>query len=141
MKFRMFKKLFWENSLNVFSSTSSFETNGSSKVRSKIKMRHEKLFAIQLCCFKVSGFGDQRISLKIVQLCLTFILMFCTTSEIMFIVKNRRNVLASAEAFGPLATAIIGLVKIITFYVSLKKFYVFIEKIQKMGKEGLSRLK
>jgi hypothetical protein len=101
-------------------------------------MNQENLFSIQTRCFKFGGFEKWSKVLNMVQLYLIVELIYFSFSELLFIVKNHRDVLASAEAFGPFATAFLGIVKIVTFYVSLDKFHAFIERIKCLNKTGLS---
>lgn len=95
------------------------------------------ILEVQRRCFKVAGFANRKKLSKFTQWLSIFVVAFCCISEGTFIVENRRDVLAAAEAFGPFATAILGLVKIATFHVSLDKFNQLMERIKNLNKTGL----
>lgn len=59
---------------------------------------------------------------------------FCFASESFYIVRNFHDIVGSAEAFAPLSTEIITLVKFFTFYRSQDKFSQIFSQIKEMAK-------
>jgi hypothetical protein len=49
---------------------------------------------------------------------------------------NHHDVLASAEAFAPGATTLLGLVKMLTYYIWRKEFHKLIDRLKKLMDEG-----
>lgn len=59
-----------------------------------------------------------------------------TMSALNFIVQNFRDILASAEAFGPFSTEVISIVKFVTFHYRTAKFCSMIEKAESLTMKG-----
>lgn len=65
-----------------------------------------------------------------------FVLIVNLIFESYFVYVNHKDILVSAECFGPLSTEMITIVKMIIVFISKKKFYYLIDEIQKMTIEA-----
>lgn len=63
-------------------------------------------------------------------------MVFATLTEFFFIALNVKDILSSAEAFGPFSTEIISLTKYLTFFIWKDKFYSLINQIRDLSAQG-----
>lgn len=84
-------------------------------------MQQEALVLIQVKCFKLSGFRELKKYRTLIILSISG-LVYCMFSECLFIVRHIDNILAVAEAFGPVGTAATALIKILSFSFSSELF-------------------
>lgn len=95
-------------------------------------------FSIPVKCFNLVRF-HQIIPVKYRHLSyalqtLAFVsVIICALTESFFIVKNLKNILASAESFTPLSIVIITIFKMFTFYARKEKFYQLMDDINDLA--------
>lgn len=98
-------------------------------------------FSTQIKCFKMIGI--QRDGLikhrkldKLLGVLRISCMLFCIFSQSLFVVRNFRDILASAEACGPLLTTVLAVAKILTFTSLKPKIYQMIDQVKSLSVEG-----
>lgn len=96
---------------------------------------------MQINCFEMIGikreeFVKHRKVENILSVLKIGLMSFCIFSQALFVVRNFRDILASAEACGPLLTTVLAVAKIITFMVSKKKFFQMMDQVKLLSAGG-----
>jgi hypothetical protein len=95
-----------------------------------------EMFKVPKFCFKTSGFASQTVFCRIIQRFLVSCVVFGGFSELLFIIKHRDDLIEAADAFATLVTAILSVVKMLTFFFKQQKFHELEAKIKKLNDEG-----
>lgn len=98
------------------------------------------MFEVQVKCFQMIGFFRQENvkHLKFIKRLPVFwfvIVLIAIYGNTNFIVQNFYDVLAAAECFGPLATELITMSKLLTFIVCKKKIFELIERLEELSND------
>lgn len=91
------------------------------------------MFGVPEMCFKVIGFWRRSNHFRLLRIAQIFVLVnmsFGMFSESLFIPRNTDDVMAAAEASGPVVISFIAICKGILLSASLDKFYAFMDKIK-----------
>jgi hypothetical protein len=107
------------------------------------KITEVSQFTTQLRCFKAIGFkiGSEfkpfpSVATNIIKFLNVFSLIFCCSWEALFITRNIKNILISAEAAGTILLSMISLSKLIIFSLWKEKSLKLIQEVKKMAVEG-----
>lgn len=103
-------------------------------------MQSEKFFSIPTKCFKYVGYSDQEITSSFIRkarLAILLIFAFIQSMTSLFIIRHYVDVLASAEAFGILATGLIFDAKLVSFTLRSTQFFDLIKKLEDLLPPGL----
>jgi hypothetical protein len=139
-----FKELckFFPITIHFNHSSPNFLSHRTNIFYSPEKMEVEN-FHIQHECFKFSFFRrDAKFgkALKVIQIFFIALLIYSVILEAVHIYLHSDDVMEAAETFGTLATAFIGMLKMITFYSFMDKFDKLMENLNNMSLEGLNLL-
>lgn len=98
-------------------------------------------FSTQIKCFKMIGIErDGLIKYrkldKVLGVSRIGFMLFCIFSQSLFVVRNFRDIPASAEVCGPLLTTVLAVVKILTFTSSETKIYQMMDQVKSLSVEG-----
>jgi 7tm Odorant receptor len=99
-----------------------------------------ELFRIQTKCLHLIGLHRSNLIKKpkhffVFYVVVFFVMVYSAVAEANFIIKNKSDILGSSEAFGPLSTITITLIKLVTFLVYREKFYELMDRIKEMATE------
>jgi hypothetical protein len=99
------------------------------------------LFSIQIKCLHLVGLYRAGLIKRPKLLNLFYLLMAvcmctCIMAEAFFIIKNHDDVLGSSEAFGPLSTIFLTLIKLFTFLSHRESFYKLMNQIKLLAAEA-----
>jgi hypothetical protein len=100
-------------------------------------MAEEHLFKIPKLCFKISGFEGTSRNQRMIQCFLIASMAISGVFEFLFVVENLQDVLTSAEALAIFATAVLGVVKGLTFFFNLERVLDLMVKIEELNDKGL----
>lgn len=101
-------------------------------------------FSIQLKCLKLIGFEDvveekHKVLLRFLQRLNISIISYCLFAEILFVVQNLKDIFAAVECLSFIATMLITLPKIISFYCFNERFRDMLVAIKELSDKGGSK--
>lgn len=96
------------------------------------------LFTIQTKCLHLVGLYRENLIKRPKLLIALYVLIYmimvsCVIAEGYFIVQNHKDILSSSEAFSPLSTIIITLIKLSTFLLWRENFYELMDEFKQLA--------
>lgn len=99
-----------------------------------------ELFRIQSKCLHLVGLHRSNLIHKpkyffVFYIAMFFAIVYSAVAEASFIIKNKSDILGSSEAFAPLSTITITMIKLVTFLAYREKFYELMDRIKELATE------
>lgn len=98
-------------------------------------MQIKSQFSIHLKCIRLVGLINSNSPRMVTFFAIFYptALIFSLLSMLLFIIKNRNDIISSADALGPFTTGIISLSKFLSFHFFRSDFFKIIDSLDSMA--------